>query len=155
MLLAMGTPDSPVGHWTLTVQCPVRRHITQPLEFWSSWLLAPLSSCGTGQFGGAPDSLVPLWLAALTSAAVLCCTVLLPESTVAHWRAVACWLTGQFGGTSDSPVNYSGARLRFPESGCFRFVWAWCTGHCPVAHQTVWCARPQHTQFFAPVQFSP
>jgi hypothetical protein len=31
--------------------------------------------------------------------------------------AVARWLTGQSGGTPDSPVNYSGARPRFPESG--------------------------------------
>jgi hypothetical protein len=52
-LLAMGAPNSPVRHQTLTVQCLVRRHDTQPLVFWSSWPLAPLSSCGTGQ-PGAP-----------------------------------------------------------------------------------------------------
>jgi hypothetical protein len=54
----MGAPDSSVRHWTLTVQCPVRRHVTQPLGFWSNRPLAPLSSCGIGQSGGAPDSLV-------------------------------------------------------------------------------------------------
>jgi hypothetical protein len=51
--------------------------------------------------------------------------------------AVARWLTGQFGGTPDSPVNYSGARLRTPESGCLDSVRSWCTGHCPVAHRIV------------------
>jgi hypothetical protein len=34
--LTMGVPDSPVRHRTGTVRCPVRRHITQPLGFWSS-----------------------------------------------------------------------------------------------------------------------
>jgi hypothetical protein len=41
--------------------------------------------------------------------------------------AVARWLTGQFGGTPDSPVNYSGACLRKPESGCLDSVRSWCT----------------------------
>jgi hypothetical protein len=56
----MGAPDSLVRHRTGPVHCPVRRHVTQPLGFWSSQPLAPLCSCGTGQSGGAPDSLVPL-----------------------------------------------------------------------------------------------
>jgi hypothetical protein len=84
--------------------------------------LAPLSSCGTGQSGGAPDSPVPICLAALTSAAYCVALFTLSESTIACWIAVARWHTGQ-------SVNYSGARLHFPESGCFRFVRAWCTGH--------------------------
>jgi hypothetical protein len=50
-------------------------------------------------------------------------------------------------GASDSPVNYSGVRLRKPESGWLDSVRSWCTGHCPVAHRTVRCARPQHTWF--------
>jgi hypothetical protein len=29
----MGAPDGPVRHRTLTIQCPVRRHVTQPLGF--------------------------------------------------------------------------------------------------------------------------
>jgi hypothetical protein len=52
--------------------------------------------------------------------------------------------------TPDSPVNYSGAPLYFPEgdefdlesSGAPDTVW-WCIGHCPVAHRTVRCARPE------------
>jgi hypothetical protein len=52
--------------------------------------------------------------------------------------------TGQSGGTPDSPMNYSGARPEKPEGGEFGVVRSWCTGHCPVAHRTVWCARPGH-----------
>jgi hypothetical protein len=44
------------------------------------------------------------------------------------------------GGAPDSPVNYSEAPLKIPESAKFSLespgapdtVW-WCTGHCPVA----------------------
>jgi hypothetical protein len=35
-LLSMGAPDSPVRHRTGTVHCPVHRHVTQLLGFWSS-----------------------------------------------------------------------------------------------------------------------
>jgi hypothetical protein len=44
-------------------------------------------------------------------------------------------------GTPDSPVNYSGAAS--PNSQRWQ-VWSgtpWCTGHCPVVHRTVRCAR--------------
>jgi hypothetical protein len=56
----MGTPDSPVRHRTDTIQCPVRRHITQPLGFGAESTVGALSSCGIGQSGATPDSLVPL-----------------------------------------------------------------------------------------------
>jgi hypothetical protein len=49
----MGAPDSPVRHRTLTVQCPVRRHVTQLLGFGARATVGALSSCGTGQ-SGAP-----------------------------------------------------------------------------------------------------
>jgi hypothetical protein len=56
------------------------------------------------------------------------------------------------GGTPDSPVNYSEAPLRIPEGAKFSLespgapdTVRWCTGHCPVAHRTVRCARPGHT----------
>jgi hypothetical protein len=52
--------------------------------------------------------------------------------------------------TPDSPVNYSGAPLDFPEGEEFSVkspgapdTVRWCTRHCPVAHQTVRCARPE------------
>jgi hypothetical protein len=56
------------------------------------------------------------------------------------------------GGAPDSPVNYSGAPLRIPEGVEFSLefpgapdIVRWCTGHCPVAHRTVRCARPGST----------
>jgi hypothetical protein len=45
-------------------------------------------------------------------------------------------------GTPDGPVNYSGVRPEKPEGEEFRVYDPWCTGHCPVAHRTVRCARP-------------
>jgi hypothetical protein len=54
--------------------------------------------------------------------------------------------------TPDSPVNYSGAASRIPEGEQFGVgvpgtpdTVQWCTGHCPVAHRTVRCAKPRHT----------
>ena len=53
----MGAPDSPVRHQTDTVQCLVRRHVTQPLGFGRSrplelsLLLAPDRYCS---LSGAP-----------------------------------------------------------------------------------------------------
>jgi hypothetical protein len=70
--------------------------------------------------------------AAMTSVTVLCWTVHPSESTVgadSHCSA----------GKPDSPMNYSGACLRFPDSGWLKLVRSWCTGHCPVAHRTVRC----------------
>jgi hypothetical protein len=136
----MGAPDSPVRHRTGTVGCPMRRHVTQPLGFEAKSIVGALSPCDTGQSGTTPDSLVPSDFAALTSTAALFTSSILLQSTVAHWIVVAA-------GTPDSLVNYSGARLSFPESGWLDPVRSWCTGHCPVAHQTVRCARPQHTWF--------
>jgi hypothetical protein len=56
------------------------------------------------------------------------------------------------GVTPDSPVNYSGGAPGKPEGEEFELVHPgapdtirWCTGHCPVAHWTVRCARPRHT----------
>jgi hypothetical protein len=136
----MGAPDSPVRHRTGTVGCPMRRHVTQPLGFEAKSIVGALSPCDTGQSGTTPDSLVPSDFAALTSTAALFTSSILLQSTVAHWIVVAA-------GTPDSLVNYSGARPSFPESGWLDPVRSWCTGHCPVAHQTVRCARPQHTWF--------
>jgi hypothetical protein len=46
--------------------------------------------------------------------------------------------------TPDSPVNYSGAPLDFPEGEEFSVkspgapdIVRWCTGHCPVVHRTL------------------
>jgi hypothetical protein len=70
---------------------------------------------------------VPSDFVALTSVAALFTSSELLQSTVAQ-IVVARWLTGQSDGTPDGPVNYSGARLRKPESGCLDPVRSWCTG---------------------------
>jgi hypothetical protein len=113
-LLAMGAPDSPVRHRTGTVGCPVCRHVTQPLQFGSSRPLASLSFCGTRQ-SGAPPTLWP-WLCAHC----FLCQRLMQSTVGASSRCSA--------GSPDNPVNYSGARLSFPESGWFIFIRTWCTG---------------------------
>jgi hypothetical protein len=77
--------------------------------------------------------------AALTLCVLFLCQWLLQSTVVRVSRCSA--------GALDSSVNYSGARLLKPESGWFNPVRAWCTGHYPVAHRTVRCARPQHTWF--------
>jgi hypothetical protein len=56
----MGAPDSPVRHRTGTVRCLVCRHVILPLGFRVGRPLETLYSCGTGQSGATPDSLVPL-----------------------------------------------------------------------------------------------
>jgi hypothetical protein len=90
-----------------------------------------LSSCGTGQV-----------LCTVRCASVGCsdfcahcsrCRRPL-ESTVA--LASRC-----SAGTPDSLVNYNGARPQKPKGEEFASVRPWCTGHCPVAHRTVRCAR--------------
>jgi hypothetical protein len=48
-------------------------------------------------------------------------------------------------------VNYSGVASEKPEGEEFRLYDPWCTGHCPVAHQTVRCARTG----FSSVLFAP
>jgi hypothetical protein len=110
------------GHRTYIVQCLVCRHVTQPLGFGAESTVGALSSCNTGQSGATPDSLVPSNFTALTSVAVLCCTVHPSESTVGPREPLLCWLTGQSGGTPDSLVNYSGARPEIFESGWFELV---------------------------------
>jgi hypothetical protein len=99
-----------------------------------------------------PDSLVPhrTTQCPLTSAWHCSSLVTLQSRPLVRREPLLRWLTGQSGGTPYSPMNYSGARLWIPEGGLFEVVWPWCTGHCPVAHGTVRCAKNQHTQ----VQFA-
>jgi hypothetical protein len=54
-LLAMGTPDSPMAHRTVTIHYPVCATSARPLGFWSGRPLEPLSCGCTGQSGVTPD----------------------------------------------------------------------------------------------------
>jgi hypothetical protein len=136
-LLSMGAPDSPVRqphHPTVRVR---------PLELLTA---------------GPPDSLVVhrivsvhclvrLLAPALTLRALSAhCSLL--QTTVGTVSRCSAWHTGQYGATPDSPVNNS--RVAFPETRRWRVRVdpPWCTGHCPVAHQIVQCARPRQPSVF-------
>jgi hypothetical protein len=137
-----GQSGAPPG----TVRCA--SHVTQPLGFGSSRPLEALSSSGTRQSGTAPDmhclvSGAPL--ASVLTSAAHCSAV---RGTVAVDR---CAGSRYSAGAPDSLVNYSGVRLEKPKSGQLILVRSWCTRQCPVAHRTVWCARPGHTRFLSPL----
>jgi hypothetical protein len=59
-------------------------------------------------------------------------------------------------GTPDSPVNYSGVSFLDTRRWRVRVDPPLCTGHCPVVHRTVRCARPgQPSISFAPFFLNP
>jgi hypothetical protein len=127
-------------------------HVTQPLGFGSCRPLEALSSSDTGQSGAAPDRHCLVSGAPLTSVLTSTAHCSAVRGTVAVDRCAGSHYSA---GVPDSPVIYSGVRLEKPESGQFILVRSWCTGHCPVAHQTVRCSRPGHTRFLAPLYLNP
>jgi hypothetical protein len=101
--------------------------------------IGALTSCHTEQSGAAPErccslSGAPL-MPALSSARTVHTLFTLLQTTVALDSRCSA-------STPDGPVNYSGAAPEKPESKEFRLYGPWCTGHCPVAHRIVQCARP-------------
>jgi hypothetical protein len=137
----MGAPDSPVRQ---------PRHPTVRVLTVST--VGSLTTWGTGQFGAAPDrhcslSGAPL-TPALTSARTVHAMFTLLQTTVALLAVAPL-------GPPDSPVNYSGAAFQIPEGGEFSLYGSWCTGHCPVAHRTVRCARPGSLRFLLLLSFEP
>jgi hypothetical protein len=116
----MGAPDS-----------SVRQPCHPTVRVLTVSIVGALSSCGTGQFGAAPNMHCSLSgapsAAALTSTrtvrALYRCRRPLPWLAVAPLvhRTVR-WCTGQSGGTPDSPVNYSGAVLGKSEGGEFELI---------------------------------
>jgi hypothetical protein len=121
-MLAMGAPDSPVRHRTDTVQCPVRRHVTQQLGFGAKSTVGALSSCSTGQSDA-------FWLSVMTSALHCACCQSRPLARVNRCSA----------GTLDSPVAHRTVRwiiaegaCVFPESGWLTLVRSGCTGQSGV-----------------------
>jgi hypothetical protein len=68
------------------------------------------------------------------------CRALIARPTVGRWRR---WLTGRSGAPPDSPVNYSHVASLFSREQPVHRRPAWRTGHCPVHHRTVRCARPE------------
>jgi hypothetical protein len=57
-----------------------------------------------------------------------------------HWRG-RLWLTGQSGAPPDGPMNFSLVTFLFSRERLVDVELAWGTGHCPVHHRTVRCAR--------------
>jgi hypothetical protein len=110
-----------------TVRCPIS---------FQKWRSRPLLS---GAFGApdtvrcTPDSPVPpydRWLGHVSRAD--CVADRWPSRPLAH-RTVRC--------TPDSPVNYSRSSPHFSRERAVHRSLAWRTGHCPVHHRTVRCAR--------------
>jgi hypothetical protein len=104
-----------------TVRCAISFH---------SWCSRPLQLCGswhTGQSGA------PLLTVGAGHAS--------PADLASDRCAGGRWLTGQSGAPPDSPVNYSRTPPNFSGEWPVRRRPAWRTGHCPVHHRTVWCAR--------------
>jgi hypothetical protein len=135
--------------WCATEHCPVRQPRQQtvgvrPLELWQAGSLG----CPVVHQTGPVDCqvrqlrvLCPLRAQARIKCVAVdrCartsrCSPGTPDSPVWH-RTLS-------GASPDSPMNYSGAASWFPEGGEFQHRVPWCTGHCPVAHRTVRCARP-------------
>jgi hypothetical protein len=129
-LLSSGPPDSPVVHRTVrwctgqalfSVRCAI-------------WLCSD-----SGAHCRAFNAFCRRPLARSS-----CCSTGTPDSPV-HHRTLS-------GAPLDSPVNYSGVASKIPKGEQFGVgvpgapdTVRWCTGHCPVVHQTVRCARPGHT----------
>jgi hypothetical protein len=64
-----------------------------------------------------------------------------PADLAADRCAGSRWLTGQSGAPLDSPVNYSRTPRNFSREWPVHRRPAWRTGHCPVHHRIVRCAR--------------
>jgi hypothetical protein len=139
-LLSMGAPDSSVHQ---------PRHPTVRVLTVST--VGALTAWGIGQSSAAPDRHYSL-SGAPSGAAPTLRELSAHYSTFAgvRWSRPLRWSRCS-AGTLDSPVNYSGARPQKPVGEEFEVDPPWCTGHCPVAHRTVRCARPG----FSSVSFAP
>jgi hypothetical protein len=132
-------------------------------------LILPSVGWHTGQSGAPPDSpcscplhdLLPflahstvadLWQVAHRTLSGAHRTVRCPLPTVGAGHASPAdlavdrcaggrWFTGQSGAPPDSPMNYSRTPPKFSREWPVRRRPAWRTGHCPVHHRTVRCAR--------------
>jgi hypothetical protein len=114
--------------------------------------LEALSSSGTGQSGATLDRHCSLSGAPLISVLTSVAHCSAVRGTIAVDRCASSRYSAE---APDSPVIFSGVRLQKPESGQLILVRSRCTGHCPVAHQTVRCVRPEHTRFLCSFVFNP
>jgi hypothetical protein len=118
-LMSGGAPDSPVRHRTVTVEGPV------PISF-LFWRRRPLYLRARWRTGH--------------------CLVHTGQSGAPADRCAGDrWLTGLSDAPPDSPVNYSRTPPIFSREWPVHRKPVWRTGHCPVHHRTVRCARPNWT----------
>jgi hypothetical protein len=119
-----------------TVRCT--SHVTQPLGF-DRW-----SSDRWGHWAVTVHCSVCLLALALTLRALSahCSCVSRPLNSIVTLATVASL------GTPDSPVNYSGVAFLETRRWRVRVDSPWCTGHCPVEHRTVRCARQGQPSVF-------
>jgi hypothetical protein len=138
--LSMGAPDS-----------PVRQPCHPTVRVLTVLTVGALTSWGTRQSGAAPDRHCSL--SGAPSGAALTLRELSAHCSAfagVRWSRPLRWSRCS-AGTPDSPVNYSGVTLQKPEGEEFSLYGPWCTGHWPMAHRTVRCARPG----FSSVSFAP
>jgi hypothetical protein len=102
-LLAMGTLDSTVAHWTVTIQCPVCATLARPLGFGAIDRWNSLSFCCTGQSGATLDMSGDFWITRSNFCRALFITV-----HFCSWPLTSSDCCSA--GSPDCPVNYSGAR---------------------------------------------
>jgi hypothetical protein len=128
--LSGSAPDSPVHHRTGPVACPMRGLLPNQaqLTVGATVVLAHRTLSGAHR-------------------TVRCANYPLPQATrrplivLPTVGAVDRWLTGQSGAPPDSPVNYSRTPPNFSRERPVHRSSVWRTGHCPVHHRTVRCAR--------------
>jgi hypothetical protein len=133
-LLAMGTPDSPVVHPTVTVHCPVCATSAHPLGFGADDRWNPLSCSCTRQSGATPDISGVLWLLRSDFCCALFTTVPFCSRPLAH-RTVR-WIIAE-------------CAQKKPESELFEWNSAWRTGDCPMRHLSA------HSQVLLQILLSP
>jgi hypothetical protein len=128
---AVGSSDSPVHHWTVR------------------WILAtsPFSFLESDEFvaDDSPDSLVHHWTVRWIIAAQL----------RRFPRAASSSSTSQGHRTLSSANSAEKRRNELEKSWLCtaNFSSAWHTGHCPVHHRTVQCARPSWSWLYTPNSF--
>jgi hypothetical protein len=139
-----GTTDSPVVHWTWHCSISDACHVSRPLGFGAVVHWSPLSSCGTGQYGGTPYSPMCSDFAVLTSD--LRIVHYLSNIAVDRWAAVDRCSVGSpdMSGAHQTVRWIIAERLsEKPESGQFVGALAW-------APDSVRCATGNTMLVFAP-----
>jgi hypothetical protein len=128
--LSGGAPDSPVHHRTGPVACSVRDLLPKQAQL----TVGETFDLAHRTLSGAHRT-------------VRCANYLLAQATRRPLIALPTvgtvdrWLTGQFDAPPDSPVNYSRMSPNFSREWSVHWSSVWRTGHCPVHHRTVRCAR--------------